>query len=364
MFRERVPLMKILSVALQLLIAMYSGWNMGMVVFEAENGTQALFRYALMVIFFLVSMILQTIIHEGGHLVFGLLTGYKFVSFRVLSFLWIKINEKILLRRYHLAGTLGQCLLDPPEYSEKMPVVLYNLGGVIANIITSVIAYILYFFAKSYVLRIFLLAFGMYGLMFAIANGLPLRTKNVSNDGMNLAELLREKDARKALWQQLKASALMAQGYRIKDMPEEIFEVDDMLARVTTLGSYIKLIEENRLVDEHQFLQANDAIEELLSGKYMLDGNSRNFLMMDRYYIDSLNYRQSEINDKEFDAFVKAMKEFPSVMRYEYTKAINANDAKAAEEIRKRFEDKKKTHPYSGEIESEEELFDLIAARG
>ena len=26
---------------------------------------------------------------------------------------------------------------------------------------------------------------------------------------------------------------------------------------------------------------------------YMLDGNSRNFLMMDRYYIDSLNYLNS-----------------------------------------------------------------------
>ena len=364
MFRERVPLMKILSVALQLLIAMYSGWNMGVVIFEAQTASQMLLRYLLMVVFFFISMILQTIIHEGGHLVFGLLTGYRFVSFRVLSFLWIKTGGKIQLRRYNLAGTLGQCLLDPPKYSENMPVVLYNLGGVIANIIASVIAYILYFFTSSYVLRIFLLAFGMYGMMFAVANGLPLRTKNVSNDGMNLAELLREKDARRAMWQQLKASALMAQGYRIKDMPEEIFEVDDMLARVTTLGSYIKLIEENRLVDDHQFLQANDAIEELLSGKYMLDGNSRYFLMMDRYYIDSLNYRQSEIDDKDFNRFVKAMKEFPSIMRYEYTKAINANDTKAAEEIRKRFDDKKKTHPYSGEIESEEELLDLIRARG
>ena len=34
---------------------------------------------------FIVSTILHIIIHEGGHLLGGLLTGYKFVSFRVMD---------------------------------------------------------------------------------------------------------------------------------------------------------------------------------------------------------------------------------------------------------------------------------------
>ena len=30
--------------------------------------------------------VLSTVIHEGGHLVFGLISGYRFVSFRIFSF--------------------------------------------------------------------------------------------------------------------------------------------------------------------------------------------------------------------------------------------------------------------------------------
>lgn len=33
-----------------------------------------------------VASVLGIIVHEGGHLIFGLLTGYRFVSFRVFSY--------------------------------------------------------------------------------------------------------------------------------------------------------------------------------------------------------------------------------------------------------------------------------------
>ena len=33
----------------------------------------------------LVTFILQIVLHEGGHLLFGLLSGYRFVSFRIFN---------------------------------------------------------------------------------------------------------------------------------------------------------------------------------------------------------------------------------------------------------------------------------------
>ena len=84
----------------------------------------------------MLSLYVSIIIHEGGHLVFGLLSGYGFSSFRIGNFMWIKQDGKIKLRRLSLAGTGGQCLMTPPEEKNgKIPVVLYNLGGVIANIL-------------------------------------------------------------------------------------------------------------------------------------------------------------------------------------------------------------------------------------
>ena len=82
----------------------------------------------------------QTVVHEAGHLLFGLLTGYQFSSFRIGSFMWLEKDGKLTLKRFSLAGTGGQCLMDPPEPVDgKIPYVLYNLGGSLANTIVSVI---------------------------------------------------------------------------------------------------------------------------------------------------------------------------------------------------------------------------------
>lgn len=42
-----------------------------------------------------VAFFLHIIVHETGHLVFGLLTGYKFSSFRIASFMWLKENGQL-----------------------------------------------------------------------------------------------------------------------------------------------------------------------------------------------------------------------------------------------------------------------------
>ena len=60
------------------------------------------------------AMFFHMIVHEAGHLVFGLLTGYKFSSFRILSFLWQKEDDGLKLKRLKVAGTAGQCLMAPP----------------------------------------------------------------------------------------------------------------------------------------------------------------------------------------------------------------------------------------------------------
>ena len=66
-----------------------------------------------------VALFFHIIIHEAGHLVFGLMTGYKFCSFRVASFMWLKENGKLKLKRLSVAGTGGQCLMSPPDIKER-----------------------------------------------------------------------------------------------------------------------------------------------------------------------------------------------------------------------------------------------------
>ena len=65
--------------------------------------------------------VLSVPIHEGGHLICGLLTGYRFVSFRAGRFICYRRQGKLRIGRYQIAGTGGQCLLGPPGASPDAP---------------------------------------------------------------------------------------------------------------------------------------------------------------------------------------------------------------------------------------------------
>ena len=83
------------------------------------------------------SILLQFIIHEAGHLVFGLLSGYRFASFRIGNLMLIRQNGRIRLRRLSLPGTGGQCLLIPPDLKNgRLPVVCYLMGNAILNLVS------------------------------------------------------------------------------------------------------------------------------------------------------------------------------------------------------------------------------------
>ena len=62
----------------------------------------------------ILALVLQTLIHEAGHLVFGLLTCYRFVSFRIFNLTIINKAGKFAFRRFSVLGTAGQCLMSPP----------------------------------------------------------------------------------------------------------------------------------------------------------------------------------------------------------------------------------------------------------
>lgn len=102
------------------------------------------FLLLLFILFYLI-FFLHIILHEAGHMVFGLLTGYRFCSFRIGSLMLIKKEGHFRLRRHSVAGTSGQCIMAPPGSPTKnYPVILYNLGGSLMNFISALLAFFLY----------------------------------------------------------------------------------------------------------------------------------------------------------------------------------------------------------------------------
>ena len=329
---------------------------------------QRLLSFALMMVCLYGAILIQIVIHEAGHLVFGLLTGYRFCSFRVFSLMWVKENGKIRLKRMSLAGTGGQCLMGPPDLRDgKIPVMLYNFGGAILNLISAALSLGLSFLCPPVsMVRVFLRFLAVIGLGFALMNGLPLPAAGLNNDGQNALALSRSGEAVRAFWIQMKANERTSEGVRIKDMPEEWFAVPSAEAMNNGIIAPLGVLACSRLMDENRFREADALMKNLLSQKNAIAGLHRGLMVCDRMYLELIGENRpgslSILRTPEQKKLMKAMKAFPSVLRTEYAYALLAEkDPSKAESIRQRFEKSCRSYPYPGEIRAERELLEIAA---
>lgn len=177
------------------------------------------------VLAYIVSVLLHVVGHELGHLVFGLLSGYRFVSFRIWNYAFIRQGGKITVRRYGISGTCGQCLMSPPDCPvDKLPVFWYNVGGIVFNLLLSLVTLALWIFSDLAPIMVSCVAvFTIVGFLLALVNAIPF--KGVLNDGANMIAVYKSKDARKMLSNALRINALAQEGVSLHDMPEDYFEL-------------------------------------------------------------------------------------------------------------------------------------------
>ena len=208
----------------------------------------------------MLSLFLLLIIHEAGHLVFGLLSGYSFSSFRVANVALVNKDGKFELCTYSVPGTAGQCLMIPPERDDRIPVVLYNLGGVLMNVIVAAVLTLIYAFAP-YVPVLFeiLIISAFLSLILAATNGIPFAA-DVPNDGMNTYYLLKDKSATQSFRKQLLVNAAQASGKRLNDMPKEWFELPEDADMQSAINTALAVFSASRTMESMNFLAAEQAV--------------------------------------------------------------------------------------------------------
>ena len=326
-----------------------------------------LFALALMVICMYAAMLIQIVLHEAGHLIFGLLTGYRFSSFRIGNLMCIKLDGRIQLRKLSIAGTGGQCLMIPPDLRDgKMPVMLYNFGGSIMNLITAIICIGLSFLCSFRSLGwTVLMIFAVIGLAFALINGLPVKMGPVNNDGKNAFDLSRNEEATRAFWIQMKVNEQLSKGIRLKDMPDEWFEMPSDESMTNGIIATVGVLACNRLMDQHLFGEADALMKRLLSWQNGIVGLYRNLMVCDRMYVEMISQNRQEVleemRSKDQLQIMKAMKKFPSVLRTEYAYALLVEkDSMKAGRILDQFDRCAKSYPYPSDIEGERELMRIV----
>jgi hypothetical protein len=355
-----------LGVILGLAMVNFVEWQLP----EGISSGEKIFRLCTTLVFLYLSVVIHIVFHEAGHLIFGLMSGYKFSSFRIGSHMLMKENGKLVYRKIKIAGTGGQCLMVPPEMVDgTFPVVLYNLGGSILNLIVTAL-FIPVFIAidKSSIFALFFFLFIAVGAITCLSNGIPMRTQTIDNDGYNAVSLGKSKDAMRAFWIQMKANEQLTKGIRTKDMPDEWFEVPSDEAMKNSMVATIGVYAASRMMDQHRFDEAEKLINHLLEIETGMVALHRNLMICDLIFLELIGQNRSdrleELYTKELKKFMKAMKTFPSVIRLEYTYNLLANHSpEAAGKSMEAFERVAATYPYPNDINTERELMKIAELR-
>ena len=362
--KKRIRAQNVLTGAVALLAAAGAAVCIARGVAAGRTFAQTCLLLALCCAALALAAALQIALHEVGHLVFGLLSGYRFSSLRIGSLMLVREEGGLRLRRLCVAGTGGQCLMTPPALRDgRMPVVLFNLGGALMNLLTAGAFFALSFAAREPV-RALLRLPAIVGAAFALLNGVPLRTDALSNDGENARALHGDREAIRAFWVQLMVSGRMARGERLRDMPQDWFAVPDDAGMQNGMTAALGVFACNRLMDLHDFEEADGLMARLLRMGGGIAGLHRMVLRCDRLYVALITPGREDdartMCTQGLEVFMDAMKDFPSVLRTQYVRALlmQRDEAEAAR-LRAQFERCARRYPYAGDIASERELMEI-----
>lgn len=309
--------------------------------------------------------LVQLLLHEGGHLVFGLATGYRLASFRVVSVIWLKTEAGIRRKKYQLAGTLGQCLMDPPAMAGgNFPVLLYNFGGVLMNLLTALAALPLAFgLGLGTVGGFSAWVFALVGIFFALQNGIPLSYGGMRNDGSNALLLRKDPAARRSFWLQLAINGEMTRGKRSKDMPEDWFPLPSLEEMKEPMTAAVGALACGRLMDRHDFAKAEEVITGYLAADTAIMEIHRCILVCDLLCCRLLSGQVEEAGrllTKNQEKWMDLLDPYPAIYRTRYFWALlGQQDRKEAAAWEADLTALAKTFPYPGEMAGELEFLAL-----
>lgn len=314
----------------------------------------------------LLSFFLVPIIHETGHLVMGLLTGYEFVSFRIGSFTLVKENGKLKRKKFNIAGTGGQCILTYKSVNEpeKIPYFWYNFGGVFFNFLTVLICIPIIVITKNSFIMVGFAMLAIISLGLGIINFIPTKAMGMGNDGYNLLLLKKSPIDRSAMYKTMLLNALQCQGIRLEDMQSDIIKVTDE-EKKCTFGIGLTIIEANLLMNRHDFDGAEKIYRSIAEDKSSL-GIYQNECKCEMMFCMIMNGYTSEEINAVYDVNLKKYIDVTGktyIMRkrlmYAYYLIVEKNATKAAKEyhLAKKMEN---TYPIKGEYLSEMDLIEYI----
>lgn len=316
-----------------------------------------IFWFAVVFLSIYLVIMVQIIIHEAGHMIGGFITSYRFLYFRIGSTTLVRTDSGFKIRKLTVPGTGGQCIMVPPEMKDgDYPVVIYNLGGGLLNLIVSLISIIIF---KTYNLNPaitgLLEIFAIVGIYIGIVNLVPL--KIINNDGANIFYLKNDLEERIALHKILNDEEDLINDKEVERTTINIDEAD--LSKTFIQGIFI-----NRMEDRFYKLEFEEAkyLDEKLLGKAKMNMTFE-FMVKTTvsiiYLLEGNREKANEfLKDKSLRKYLKnKFVLHVEILNYARNRILEGNDGK---KIRKRIEKMRDKYIYPSHMKAAFEIMEKI----
>lgn len=331
-----------------------------------ENLSQFVLSVALLILFMFAALTIQTGLHEVGHMIFGIVSGYQFQSIRFGCFILYRSQDRLKLGIYTLTGTAGQCIMTPPEISdEDTPTTLYNLGGLIINILLTVIFAVFVFNPSlNRYFRGFSLTLCVMGICTIVLNALPV--ESMSNDGYNALICHKDLKSKKAFLLSLRMMDKITHGVPTADIPASWFDWTYEQGD-SALASSIGIQRINYLMAHKQYDAAYELTEYIEQNVTRLSAIHNNLVKLNKL-LCMIILEKDPASIKEYfeqeNKNILTLRQMPPAQNclYAYYSLIDP-DVKKAKQARYMFEQIAKRYPYPKDIEEGRELLQLVDNR-
>jgi hypothetical protein len=209
---------------------------------------------------FIFSFPLHVILHEFGHILGGLISGYDFIMFRLFDTVWIKTEEGLSKRKEYIPGVQGQALMIPPatEDNKQPPFLLYHASGILVNLLTGVIFILLgRTLTIDWLVQFFYIS-SIVAFLLAIANAIPLK----GTDGYNISQMLKHDSISSELTNLLTMYQDMVGGASLESLQKYV-DLDALGSLENPNTATVYSLRASYLFDEHDFEGARDIYQTL-----------------------------------------------------------------------------------------------------
>jgi len=273
-----------------------------MLVFGARLYLDDPYPYGILLFcaIFMILFYLQIFVHELGHVIFGKLSGYRFMAMSVFGICIIRDGGKLRRAHFPLMGAAGGTLCLPGGgYKSDTPYKMMLMGGAFMNLLVAGICMIVIIMYPHPFLNIFMLGGVMTGIFVAVPNLIPFTSGLMVNDAMML-RLFEKEDASKhcVYYGQMRMFALLTgKDHTLVPAPEDLPQ-DNRLA-----DAILFTLAEDDL-NLKRFDAAEKKFAELL-GNFEEGSTAHNLVNLHILLINELNGAGREVIDSIYSGKMK-----------------------------------------------------------